>query len=82
MTERPPDAGTTNTWSFVEYGRVLAFPGGPSGPRQSSPVVLIYVDVRDVRDKKVIALTPHQARALLDVLPAAIAHAERTEEEE
>jgi hypothetical protein len=78
-SHRPPDAGTRNEWTFVGEGKVFVFAGGlptvlgrPAKP--SDGVVLVRIGHGP--GAQAMILSPHQARALMEVLPAA-AHAEQ-----
>lgn len=84
MTDlRPPDAGTNSEWTFVGGGKVYVWTGGlpvvlgrPTQPSDS--IVAIKVDRPG--GPNLIMITPHQARALMEILPAAAAVADQEEE--
>lgn len=80
---RPPDAGTRNEWTFVGDGKVFVFRAGLPAvlgrPAQRAvPVVLMRIGRG--HDAQVVVVTPHQARALMEILPAVIAKAEEEDE--
>ncbi len=76
MTARLPDAGTTNTWTVVGKLVVSAIPAHPFGDGKTNPLVLITNN----ETRQAIVVTPHQARALCEVLPAAANYADPPEE--
>ena len=76
---RPPDAGTTNEWSFLG-GKVYVWRAGlPSVLGRPAPPSEPVVAIMRTDSYDHLELTPHQARALMEVLPAVIAAADRTE---
>lgn len=80
---RPPDAGTTDRWSFIDTGRVYVWRHGlPSvlGRPQTKCPPLIAISPQD-NGGSVVTLTAHQARALMEILPAAVALADTLEDE-
>jgi hypothetical protein len=79
VSEQPlrlPDAGTTREWTFIG-GKVFVWTGGLPAvlgrpPVPAEPIVAIMRT--DSYDH--LEITAHQARALMEILPAVIAKAE------
>lgn len=83
MTRRPTDAGTTNEYTVVGGMKVHVWRGGLPAvldrePHPSNPLIAVRMPVE--RGGQTITMTPHQARALAAVLPAAAALADREED--
>lgn len=85
---RPPDAGTANEWTFVGNGKVHAWHGGlpvvlgrPARLREALVAITLDAEATLVSFQSLV-LTAHQTRALLEILPAAIAMAEQEDVDE
>lgn len=87
MADRPTDAGTTNQWTFAGEGKVYVWKSGLPVVlgRRDHPYTLgrehkVIAISPEANHSGVIMITPHQARALMEILPAAIALAEQEDE--
>lgn len=82
---RPPDAGTANEWTFAGEGKVYAWNQGlpavlgrPDRPPFDGVIAIRIPE--GIHGWRTLVITPHQARALMEILPAAIAKAEATDD--
>jgi len=78
---RPPDAGTTNEWSFVGGGKVYVWRTGLPTVlgREPRPVEPLVAVTAKEQGGAIITITAHQARALAEILLAAAEHADQDE---
>jgi hypothetical protein len=82
--QRLTDAGTTNQWTFAGEGKVYVWPGGlPSvlGRPLHHADAVIAIKVNRPGGPVMLMISPHEAKALMEILPAAIAVAEQEDHE-